>query len=146
MTNYCLLDETRKNVLDGPKRLPVNWKNISNLPALLNDELKKLAWLPVVYPELVFDSATQKRLADTLTINGNQVDVTFNIENKMQEELDADVAAIVLAESTAYIQQRADAHIPIGDQLNMQYWDLVNSTTTWKDYVTGINKQFPKPE
>lgn len=39
MINYCLLDKERKNVLDGPKALPVNWKNISNLPAL-SDELQ----------------------------------------------------------------------------------------------------------
>lgn len=145
MGNYCLLDEARENVLDGPKKLPVNWKNISNLPALSDDQLNDINWVPAVYPELIFDSDTQKRLSDTLTINGNQVDVIFNIEGKTQEELDANAAAIALAESTAYTQQREDAHIKIGDQLDMQYWDLVNGTTVWKDYVAAIKAEFPKP-
>lgn len=146
MGNYCLLDETRKNILRGPIALPVNWKNISNLQALSDEQLNSINWIPAVYPELIFDSATQKRLADTFTINGNQVDVIFNIENKTQEELDAGAAAIALAESTAYIQQRENVHIPVEDQLDMQYWDLVNGTTTWKDYVTDIKERFPKPK
>ena len=146
MANYCLLDEARENILKGPKPLPINWNHVSNLPALSDSELNNINWVPVVYPELVFDPATQKRLADTFTINGDYVDVTFNIIDKTQEELDAEAAAIAEAEATAYIQQREDAHTKIGDQLDMQYWDLVNGTTVWKDYVAAIKLQFPKPE
>ena len=37
MGNYCLVDEGK--IIEGPKALSVNWKNISNLPAL-SDELQ----------------------------------------------------------------------------------------------------------
>jgi hypothetical protein len=33
----------------------------------------------------------------------------------------------------------------IGDQLDMQYKDAVNGTTTWKDHVTKVKSDFPKP-
>ena len=145
MDKYCLVNEAKDKILEGPKALPTNWKHISNLPALSDVELKVLNWLPCEYPELVFDPATQKRLADTYDIQPDKVLVIFNIENKTQEELDAEAVAMAEAEATAYIQQRKDAHISVGDQLDMQYWDLVNGTTTWKDYVTGIKEQFPKP-
>lgn len=146
MTNYCLLNEAKDEILEGPKPLPVNWKHISNLPALPDVELKVLNWLPCEYPELVFNPATEKRLPDTYDIQEDKVLFIFNIEDKTQEELDAEAAATAEAEATAYIQQRQDAHISIGDQLDMQYWDLVNDTTIWKDYVTVIKEQFPKPE
>lgn len=34
----------------------------------------------------------------------------------------------------------------VGEQLDMQYWDLVNGTTTWKDHIAAIKSQYPKPE
>tara|TARA_R110002050_G_scaffold272832_1_gene416642 strand:- start:40 stop:411 length:372 start_codon:yes stop_codon:yes gene_type:complete len=36
--------------------------------------------------------------------------------------------------------------IRIGDQLDMIYWDQVNGTTTFKDYVAKIKSDNSKPE
>ena len=44
----------------------------------------------------------------------------------------------------AYARNRAQAYASIGDQLDMQYWDSVNDTTTWKDHVASVKAQFPK--
>ena len=33
----------------------------------------------------------------------------------------------------------------IGDQLDMQYKDAVNGTTTWKDHVAAVKAKYPKP-
>jgi len=27
----------------------------------------------------------------------------------------------------------------------MQYWDLVNGTTTWKDHIAAVKAKYPKP-
>ena len=53
--------------------------------------------------------------------------------------LDAAAAAI------KYQSDRAAAYASIGDQLDMQYWDLVNGTTTWKDHVAKVKADYPKP-
>lgn len=45
-----------------------------------------------------------------------------------------------------YIRLRREAHLPIQEQLDMQYWDMVNGTTKWKDYVASIKANIPKPE
>ena len=33
----------------------------------------------------------------------------------------------------------------VGDQLDMQYKDAVNGTTTWKDHVAAVKAKYPKP-
>ena len=44
-----------------------------------------------------------------------------------------------------YQRTRAESYDSIGDQLDMQYWDNVNGTTTWKDHVAAIKAAHPKP-
>ena len=45
-----------------------------------------------------------------------------------------------------YIQARQEAYGSIADQLDMQYWDSVNDTTTWKDHIAQVKADNPKPE
>tara|TARA_Y100001938_G_C7861691_1_gene315899 strand:- start:221 stop:523 length:303 start_codon:yes stop_codon:yes gene_type:complete len=44
-----------------------------------------------------------------------------------------------------YIQARQEAYGSISDQLDMQYWDAVNGTTTWKDHIAKVKSDNPKP-
>jgi len=45
-----------------------------------------------------------------------------------------------------YINNRAMAYPDIQEQLDMQYWDAVNGTTTWKDAIAQVKADNPKPE
>ena len=47
--------------------------------------------------------------------------------------------------SLAYARTRAKSYPSIQDQLDMQYWDNVNSTTTWKDAIAKVKSDNPKP-
>ena len=49
------------------------------------------------------------------------------------------------AAAVKYKSDRAAAYASIGDQLDMQYWDAVNGTTTWKDHVAKVKADNPKP-
>ena len=49
------------------------------------------------------------------------------------------------AQQFGYIQARQEAYPSIGDQLDMQYWDAVNDTTTWKDHIAKVKSDNPKP-
>ena len=42
-------------------------------------------------------------------------------------------------------QDRAFAYASIQEQLDMQYWDNVNGTTTWKDHIAQVKSDNPKP-
>jgi hypothetical protein len=44
-----------------------------------------------------------------------------------------------------YARDRAVAYKSIQDQLDMQYWDEVNGTTTWKDHIAQVKADNPKP-
>ena len=45
-----------------------------------------------------------------------------------------------------YVSARQEAYPSIGDQLDMQYHDAVNGTTTWKDAIAKVKSDNPKPE
>jgi len=45
-----------------------------------------------------------------------------------------------------YARNRASAYDSVGNQLDQQYWDQVNSTTTWKDAIAKVKADNPKPE
>ena len=59
-----------------------------------------------------------------------------DIEAKMVE---------VQAEYDAKQYQRDRVYPSIQEQLDMQYWDSVNGTTTWKDAVAKVKADNPKP-
>ncbi len=43
-----------------------------------------------------------------------------------------------------YAEKREREYPPIPDQLDMQYHDTVNNTTTWKDAIKAIKDKYPK--
>ena len=75
------------------------------------------------------------------------------VNNERLEFTDDDYAQAVtdLANSKwqeqefGYIQARQEAYGSIADQLDMQYWDSVNGTTTWKDHIAQVKADNPKP-
>ena len=75
-----------------------------------------------------------------------------NNERLEFSDADYDQAVTDLANSKwndqqfGYIQARQEAYGSITDQLDMQYWDAVNGTTTWKDHVAQVKSDNPKPE
>lgn len=42
-------------------------------------------------------------------------------------------------------QARKEAYPDIKEQLDMQYWDKVNDTTTWQDAIEDIKNAHPLP-
>ena len=56
-----------------------------------------------------------------------------------EEEVNAKIAELQV------IQDRQIAYGSIADQLDMQYWDSVNGTTTWKDHIAQVKADNPKP-
>jgi len=44
-----------------------------------------------------------------------------------------------------YKRDRTTAYPSIQDQLDMQYWDKKNGTTTWVDAVAKVKSDNPKP-
>jgi len=43
-----------------------------------------------------------------------------------------------------YARKRKDEYPPFGDQLDMQYHDKINGTTTWQDTIKAVKDNHPK--
>ena len=75
------------------------------------------------------------------------------VNNERREFTDAeyDQAIEDLAQSkldeqdNGYKRARQEAYGSVADQLDMQYWDSVNDTTTWKDHIAQVKADNPKP-
>ena len=60
------------------------------------------------------------------------------------EENDTVEGADIVPE--AYTDLRVQSYPSIQDQLDMQYWDSVNGTTTWKEAIDDIKEAHPKAD
>ena len=57
----------------------------------------------------------------------------------------AELQATYDLEYDSYKSKRRDAFPSLAEQLDMQYWDAVNGTTTWKDAIAKVKSDNPKP-
>ena len=100
---------------------------------------------------LVGDEDTYENIKHWYVGNGNLTD-----ESKIptKEQVLAEVERIKNEE--VYKRQRSGKevdgvvttdtiYLPIEEQLDMQYWDAVNGTTTWKDHIAAVKAKYPKP-
>jgi len=65
-----------------------------------------------------------------------------------EADLESKLAAIQVewdADNAPYRLERKQAYPSIEDQLDMQYRDGVDSTTTWADAIAAVKTKYPKP-
>jgi type II secretory pathway component PulK len=77
-------------------------------------------------------------------------DVLEWLDTEQTQPTDAEIDAEVIRLQTEYdakqyARDRASAYPSIQEQLDMQYWDSVNGTTTWKDAIAAVKTENPKP-
>ena len=69
-----------------------------------------------------------------------------DIDQPSNAEIDAEIVRLDAEyDSQQYARNRAAAYPPISDQLDMQYWDAKNGTTTWADAIAAVKSAHPKP-
>ena len=71
-------------------------------------------------------------------LNGTTPILQSDIEVK-QTELKAEYDA------EQYKRDRANEYPSWEDQMDMQYWDKINNTSTWQDAVQAVKDKYPKP-
>jgi hypothetical protein len=84
--------------------------------------------------------------------NDGTPNATIDSISAYQSLIDAHTAAAPVEQSEAewlaaqtYDVAREAKYGDIGDQLDMQYKDAVNGTSTWKDHIAQVKSDFPKP-
>ena len=75
-------------------------------------------------------------------INGERVAFTAEEESAR----DAEEAAVATEQAAnEYKKKRREAFPSLQEQLDMQYWDKKNGTTTWVDAIAKVKADNPKP-
>ena len=68
-----------------------------------------------------------------------------DLEQPSESDIQAEIVKLQAEyDNLEYSRTRANEYFPIGDQLDMQYKDLINGTTTWKDHVAKVKSDNPK--
>ena len=78
--------------------------------------------------------------------SGNSISLDNSLVTAARTTLDNEAAAILYRKQRTGEAGTTDTiYASIGDQLDMQYKDAVNGTTTWKDHVAAVKAKYPKP-
>ncbi len=72
------------------------------------------------------------------------------LDSKQTEPTESEINTEIARLDTEYTnnkyqRDRASAYPSLADQLDMQYWDKKNGTTTWVDAVAKVKSDNPKP-
>jgi len=68
-------------------------------------------------------------------------------DNTTTQDTYVDGKVVTYVEPTPTVNQaRRAGYGSVEDQLDMQYWDLVDGTTTFKDHIAKVKSDNPKPE
>ena len=92
--------------------------------------------------------AIRKAYSNAVTIDDSRgaFDKDGNAITLVQSAIDAARTTLNTEDAAVqYKEDRREAYPSISDQLDMQYWDKKNGTTTWVDAVAKVKTDNPKP-
>jgi len=76
-----------------------------------------------------------------------EVDGSIEVTDNNGDEIEINMTQVnAWVDPEAYKYARQAAYPPMSEQLDMQYWDSVNNTTTWEDAIAKVKADNPKPE
>ena len=80
---------------------------------------------------------------DSIVAKHGEIKLEFEIEEKkiLDELKEYDEAQKLIPE---YSKLREREYKSIGEQLDMQYWDIKNDTNNWEIYIDTIKEKYPK--
>jgi len=62
-----------------------------------------------------------------------------------EAEVNAEVARLQAEyDAKQYQRDRVAEYPSIQEQMDMQYWDAINGTTTWQDAINAVKTKYPK--
>jgi len=62
-----------------------------------------------------------------------------------EAEINAEIARLQAEyDAQQYQRDRAKEYPSIQEQMDMQYWDAINGTTTWQDAINAVKAKYPK--
>jgi len=91
----------------------------------------------------IFNAIKKINANAIVVIRGNDIDTCEIIFDEGTAAISkTDIKAKI--QSRSYISKRRTAYPSIQDQLDMQYHDKINSTTTWQTAIAKVKSDNPK--
>ena len=100
--------------------------------------IKQISTNKIVYRE---DPHTPKSIDNASSFTG----IAESDLEVADEPYTVDQWNVALKDQKSWAEKRAETYAPIQDQLDMLYWDKVNSTTTFKDHRAAVKAAHQKP-
>jgi hypothetical protein len=92
-----------------------------------------------------FHKAIKALHTDVVTVNGD-TEETITAYDEHSNKVTINWTQVnSWTDPEQYKYDRQQAYASIEEQLDMQYWDSVNGTTTWKDHINQVKAAHPKP-
>ena len=94
------------------------------------------------------DNPSLTKMVDGNSIALSTAEYHKTIDEWAKASFDKEIATNIKengGKSPNYAQYRIDAYPSIGDQLDMQYHDSVDGTTTWADAIAAVKTKYAKP-
>ena len=86
---------------------------------------------------------------DVLPFTANQNDTEVHGKDIFNRAVSGEWGSIIEyvepVDTRTYVEKRQAAYASIAEQLDMQYWDRVNGTSTWKEHIDAVKAAHPKP-
>ena len=92
----------------------------------------------------IFDDKTIIRIADNAWIPKDSANADYEQFLQDVKEQSIDIVEGPDVTTKSYFELRSEEYPSLTDQQDMQYWDAVNGTTTWKDKINEIKTKYPK--
>ena len=115
--------------------------NVMRQRAYSEEEYQKDAW-----NEILEEHNWYRKINENGDHSYNNIKVVKDGVTKPSEaDFNAKVQELKDAYASAqYKRQRTTSYPSIQEQLDMQYWDKVNGTTTWQDAIAKVKTDIPK--
>ena len=129
--NTCIIKEDRVVMIDGDA---VNYD--FDLPA----NVWAIQWNGTT-GEVEFNDGTPNEVITDISAYQSIIDGHATAKAAQAQEVEDEAAAIEAAKE--WSEKRKDKYDAL-NQFEMQYDDLINSTTTWQDAIAAIKVEIPK--
>jgi hypothetical protein len=134
---YCLIENNE--VVDGPRNLPKNWRNISGFYLATDEMIKEKGWLPFTEETPTIGKYEVKELIYKFTINADNVVGVFQKRDMTDDEKASHDEFL----ATQYQRDRKEEYPTIAE-LVVALYDIDDKANIDKRRA-DVKAKYPKP-
>mgnify|MGYP002641103057 CR=1 FL=1 len=147
MTTLTIIKDDSFVAVDGFGLEPIDCSSLaSNIHAIQFDGTNgEIEYNDGTNNEAITSISAYSAITDLWTSLKSTHDTAVATEATRVSDLEAAQTALEATYGWKRVNDATTKYADIGDQLDQQYQDAVNGTTTWKDAIAAVKAAHPKP-